>query len=546
MQLRPLVSKSTVTIFYNLLDTLYLSSYLANILSSLTTNTNFILATANEVNEKEGKQSDAKPNGVERQDTVTDFVLPEWNWKEQKSLELGSEEHWIKFVCDIEQTDHSSSSDQSKNSPKRLLTNLDSWLDVLDVPRESFELMYRLGQRTSEFHKIKVENFAPYLLKDGMSQRVTQYVEENWYRSKVTKPTAVHVLERFRYRMDKMNARETFPDEAKIIERFGVGRKDRLKQRDFFTMGSQAKHDKTEDVATFYHTSRMDGLSKRIVLSDDMELTEEYIGREDGLISMQVTFGVAKKEFGPAEGKGAAREVAKIIERFADRDLPCDAQDGQGADEEDLGDPDDLDSDYTPGRVLDTRRVLERIFDLDSDRILIKFHREGGQIFCKTAEFLAPTQSEPQPTTEKDKGGKEQELDTKDIPNLSEQDVKIYLVNPRDKKPSLLELSDIYREQVVLQRAAVKRVAIIQKEMHKLVEDRMKELSAHDMEVWIFDTKRNPQVTRGRQEQENAARKREEDVMDLELDFLAPYLQRFPDVNSLSKAQALGIQFLPK
>ena len=512
----------------------------------MTTNTNFILATANEVNEKEGKQPDAKPNGVERQDTVTDFVLPEWNWKEQKSLELGSEEHWIKFVCDIEQTDHSSSSDQSKNSPKRLLTNLDSWLDVLDVPRESFELMYRLGQRTSEFHKIKVENFAPYLLKDGMSQRVTQYVEENWYRSKVTKPTAVHVLERFRYRMDKMNARETFPDEAKIIERFGVGRKDRLKQRDFFTMGSQAKHDKTEDVATFYHTSRMDGLSKRIVLSDDMELTEEYIGREDGLISMQVTFGVAKKEFGPAEGKGAAREVAKIIERFADRDLPCDAQDGQGADEEDLGDPDDLDSDYTPGRVLDTRRVLERIFDLDSDRILIKFHREGGQIFCKTAEFLAPTQSEPQPTTEKDKGGKEQELDTKDIPNLSEQDVKIYLVNPRDKKPSLLELSDIYREQVVLQRAAVKRVAIIQKEMHKLVEDRMKELSAHDMEVWIFDTKRNPQVTRGRQEQENAARKREEDVMDLELDFLAPYLQRFPDVNSLSKAQALGIQFLPK
>ena len=545
MRLRPLVSKSTMTTFSNLLDTL-LSPYLANILSSLTTNTNFILAMANEGNEKEGKQSDAKPNEVERQDTVTDFVLPEWNWKEQKSLELGSEEHWIKFVCDIEQTDHSSSSDQSKNSPKRLLTNLDSWLDVLDVPRESFELMYRLGQRTSEFHKIKVENFAPYLLKDGMSQRVTQYVEENWYRSKVTKPTAVHVLERFRYRMDKMNARETFPDEAKIIERFGVGRKDRLKQRDFFTMGSQAKHDKTEDVATFYHTSRMDGLSKRIVLSDDMELTEEYIGREDGLISMQVTFGVAKKEFGPAEGKGAAREVAKIIERFADRDLPCDAQDGQGGDEEDLGDPDDLDSDYTPGRVLDTRRVLERIFDLDSDRILIKFHREGGQIFCKTAEFLAPTQSEPQPTAEKDKGGKEQELDTKDIPNLSEQDVKIYLVNPRDNKPSLLELSDIYREQVVLQRAAVKRVAIIQKEMHKLVEDRMKELSAHDMEVWIFDTKRNPQVTRGRQEQENAARKREEDVMDLELDFLAPYLQRFPDVNSLSKAQALGIQSLPK
>ena len=84
-----------------------------------------------------------------------------------------------------------------------------------------------------------------------------------------------------------------------------------------------------------------------------------------------------KKEFGPAEGKGSAREVAKIIERFADKDFTSDAIDGPGGDDDDLGDPDDLDSDYTPGRVLDTRRVLERIFDLDSGRILIKFHREG-------------------------------------------------------------------------------------------------------------------------------------------------------------------------
>ena len=494
-------------------------------------------------NDKE-KEMDSENGGegLQRQETTTSFVLPTWNWKEQKSLELGNEEHWIKFVCDVEQTEPTTS-DQSKNSPKRLLTNLDSWLDVLDVPRDSFELMYRLGQRVSEFHKIKVENFAPYLLKDGMNQRVTQFQQENWYKTKSQKPKAVHILERFRYRMDKMNARETFPDDGKIVERFGAGRKDRLKQRDFFTLGS-SKQEKTEDISTFFHTSRTDGLSKRIVRSDDMELTEVYVGREDGLVSMQVTFGVAKKEFGPAEGKGSAREVAKIIERFADKDFTSDAVDGPGGDDEDLGDPDDLDSDYTPGRVLDTRRVLERIFDLDSDRILIKFHREGGQIFCKTAEFLAPHQ-QTVATTDKEKpaGGKEADIDTNDIPNLSEQDVKVYLVNPRDKKPSLLELSDIYREQVVLQKAAVKRVAIIQKEMHKLLEDRMKELSAHDMEVWIFDTKRNPQVTRGRQEQEQAARKREEDVMDLELDFLAPYLERFPDVSSLSKFQALGKNF---
>ena len=62
--------------------------------------------------------------------------------------------------------------------------------------------------------------------------------------------------------------------------------------------------------------------------------------------------------------------------------------------------------------------------------------------------------------------------------------------------------------------------------MDQLLENRMKELSGNDMEVWVFDTKRNPQVLKGRLEQEQAARRKEESMMDLELDFLAPYLER--------------------
>ena len=66
----------------------------------------------------------------------------------------------------------------------------------------------------------------------------------------------------------------------------------------------------------------------------------------------------------------------------------------------------------------------------------------------------------------------------------------------------------------------------IETEMDQLLENRMKELSGNDMEVWVFDTKRNPQVLKGRLEQEQAARRKEESMMDLELDFLAPYLER--------------------
>ena len=77
--------------------------------------------------------------------------------------------------------------------------------------------------------------------------------------------------------------------------------------------------------------------------------------------------------------------------------------------------------------------------------------------------------------------------------------------------------------------------------MNKLSEDRMKELSANDMDVWVFDTKRNSNVQRGRQEQEMLNKRRQESIVDLEMDFLAPYLQKFPDINSLTKAQAMEV-----
>ena len=78
--------------------------------------------------------------------------------------------------------------------------------------------------------------------------------------------------------------------------------------------GSAHRPEEAVDICTFYHSSRLDSLSKRLVRGDDMELTEEYVGRQsDGMVSMHVTFGMAKKEFGPADGKGGAKEVCRKV-----------------------------------------------------------------------------------------------------------------------------------------------------------------------------------------------------------------------------------------
>ena len=73
----------------------------------------------------------------------------------------------------------------------------------------------------------QVENFAPYLLKDGIVQKITVYQDDGSALNAKGEPKASHILERFRFRSDKMVSRETFPNRDKIIENFGVGRKDR-------------------------------------------------------------------------------------------------------------------------------------------------------------------------------------------------------------------------------------------------------------------------------------------------------------------------------
>ena len=136
---------------------------------------------------------------------------------------------------------------------------------------------------------------------------------------------------------------------------------------------------------------------------------------------------------------------------------------------------------------------MERTFDIDGRRILLKFHREKGQIFCKTVEFFEPqeralvaqtTLTQISQTkrylsvvlcihklnyiavlhshkhhqyslnqflsssTHSEHSSTKEAAQLEAQPILRPDDVKIYLVDPRDEKPCLRELSDIYKEQV--------------------------------------------------------------------------------------------------
>ena len=188
-----------------------------------------------------------------------------------------------------------------------------SWVTHLEIPQDAYELLYRLGQKTEHYDKVKVEYFAPYLLKEGMVQRVQHFsVPYDPTVKQDDKALAVHIVEKFRFRADRMSVRETLPDDShRVIEKFGPGRNDKLRQHEHYRLSSSHP---TEYVSTFYSDARFDGLEKR--LFKDLEMMEHYVGRLDGLKSLKAVFVIGEKKFGPAESAKSSKVIARITGKF--------------------------------------------------------------------------------------------------------------------------------------------------------------------------------------------------------------------------------------
>ena len=162
--------------------------------------------------------------------------------------------------------------------------------------------------------------------------------------------------------------------------------------------------------------------------------------------SMKAIFAIGEKKFGPAEDSNRGyKEISKIIEKYDDKNAHLETE--EDSDDDDDDDDEDEDDNPHPGRVLNTSKIMERIFDVDNERILLKFHREKGQIFCKTVEFLSPRKVEDFPGSISAAATS----NAAEKPQLTSEDVKVYLVDPREENPSQMELALIYEEQLRLQ-----------------------------------------------------------------------------------------------
>ena len=86
-------------------------------------------------------------------------------------------------------------------------------------------------------------------------------------------------------------------------------------------------------------------------------------------------------------------------------------------------------------------------FDLEEENIKLKFHREKDRILCQTVEMARPAEGQR---------------------TIGEDEVSVYVVDPREKGPDLKELQKMYKVQVEHQAVAVGRVKVMEEELATL------------------------------------------------------------------------------
>ena len=198
-----------------------------------------------------------------------------------KKLELDNKSKWIRLIQDankpkkaaavkekkpteigigllkVTRKEESDPEEEPEDVPKRPFDVVYSWVQELNIPKDSYELMYRLGQKTEKYFETKVEYYAPYLLKDGMVQRMVQY------DSNEEEATEIKSFVKFRNRADKLIAKIIEKQENQLTEKFDMGRPDRLEELLYINhMASNVSGEQIK-IYKFYHRSRKDGLSTR-------------------------------------------------------------------------------------------------------------------------------------------------------------------------------------------------------------------------------------------------------------------------------------------
>ncbi|CAL8263433.1 unnamed protein product [Merluccius merluccius] len=354
-----------------------------------------------------------------------------------------------------------------------------SWVDKITLSKQDLERRWPGGSRTTQYRKAKLEQFAPYLLPDGLVTRLTTYTDLECQEVDV-------VREWYQNRQDQLEERELKSASNVTTELFRPGRKLKLKSHRYVTLTPG-----TERQMDFYSSVRYDGLRRRV--ESPGEMTETFDHRDDLLYSRHVFYGHNMQAESETPG---GRPLQKVVERF-----------------------------HRDGSKLAREDVAERVFLLAEGCIEVTYHLEDHRIIPARRSFVKPKKLADGQNTE----------------SWAPSMVTGYQVDPQETLPKNVYLYEMLMALMEEEEKVALRIKDSETEVREILASRNREESNIELLISIYDTARNEKVHRYREDLVRAEAERQRQK-EKETDPLAPFLAQLGDPETLSPQVAKKLQ----
>ncbi|XP_077969696.1 dynein regulatory complex subunit 7-like [Styela clava] len=396
---------------------------------------------------------------------------------------IGSKEPGLEIPDLEDEIDDFDDLDEEGKDDEKHLDMPASWVKRIEISERDYDSRCPQGKKTILYKKAKLEKYAPYLLKEGLIERLTVF-----NNNELT--DLQRVEERFANREDKLKQRK---EEGGIItEEFVEGRPRSLCEH---TFKAKSPNPESERVMIFYHSARVDGLSKRE--ETPAEMKEYYENREDFLYFRHIIFGKRVKKLAPAVAEGPPRPILRISEYF-----------------------------HRNKDILANADIAERIFILSEDKIQLSFHRENENITMSTREFFKPPNAE-------EKTGNLQWT-----PDMT----ATFQIDTHASPSKHLAVYDQLVELIQLEQKSIQLVRASEEEVREILLDRQREEMAHELSISVYDTERNEKAKKHRKELEIQAQEEKLRRQEMEMDYLAPFLAQIGNPDKITKTQAFKLK----
>ncbi|KAF7280698.1 hypothetical protein GWI33_005555 [Rhynchophorus ferrugineus] len=384
-------------------------------------------------------------------------------WRQQKAAEIGDED-----IDDMFDEKH--------------LDVPYPWSTKINIPNEVLKRRFPEGSKVTQYKRTLVEEYAPYVLDDGLVQKITRYTDFNC--------TIVEsVEEKYENRHDKL-IRTIFDTKTnRMTEYFCPGREDSVVKHIYYKTGDDDMEIKR--IIFFNSKARFDGLS--MIEIDANLLTEHYCDREDKLYYRQVVYDRVMSSLNEAN----RRPIQRIVQKFTRN--------------EDISAYNDL---------------SRREFNIKDREIYLKYHYGKDNITASTRNFIKP------PISEMGEGMTFR-------PELTTG----YQAQIGAKPPRQLQLFLLLEQQLKDEKEVIDSIRDFENQISEFLLQRAHEMAFTKLDVSIYNREQNQSYRERMLEQEEKQRLYKEKEVEEEVDYLSPYLARLGNPSYLNYKQALEVKY---